>query len=390
MLKRLYADNYKCLVNFEFKMDEDEDYAHSCLFIGKNGSGKSSFAEVLRLFQSIGRGRDNLRPVFVDNRAPLPPLLGPDCFPFGKADAPMRFEIDVDLAGHAFAYTLSLELPPRFEALRVRKESLVLDGAPLFERDTENVQFRAGQDKPYTHDWHSVYLPAFMARNQDTRPLVDGFKNWLGSMLILAPIPQHIRAELRGKSAYTQMDAENLPDWFSDMVERNFDAYESMKKFIRECAFPDFQGMGNESDEFGRKFLRVKFASEQRPEEKIRFDQLSDGEKCLFLAGVVLIAEEVNGPFLCFWDEPDDYLAISEVQHFIAALKRVLSRRGQVIMTSHNPETTMVFSENNTFVFYREDHLTPTRNPITVAQWRKAANFSGNFVAAWTLGDVAV
>ncbi len=34
MLKRLYVHNYKSLVSFAFKMDEDEYYKHTALLIG--------------------------------------------------------------------------------------------------------------------------------------------------------------------------------------------------------------------------------------------------------------------------------------------------------------------------------------------------------------------
>ncbi|KJV06625.1 AAA family ATPase [Methylocucumis oryzae] len=43
MLKRLYIHNYKCLVNFEIHFDQDVS-----LFLGGNGSGKSTVFEVLK------------------------------------------------------------------------------------------------------------------------------------------------------------------------------------------------------------------------------------------------------------------------------------------------------------------------------------------------------
>ncbi len=41
MLKRLYVDNYKCLVNFEFVPQQIQ------LLLGVNGTGKSSVFDVL-------------------------------------------------------------------------------------------------------------------------------------------------------------------------------------------------------------------------------------------------------------------------------------------------------------------------------------------------------
>ncbi len=41
MIKRLYIDNYKCLVNFDLKLDE------LSLLLGPNGVGKSSVLDVV-------------------------------------------------------------------------------------------------------------------------------------------------------------------------------------------------------------------------------------------------------------------------------------------------------------------------------------------------------
>ncbi|TLU55982.1 MAG: ATP-binding protein, partial [Chlorobium sp.] len=52
MLQRLYVHNYRCLENFELIVKG----IPSALLIGKNGSGKSTIARVLELFQSIAQG----------------------------------------------------------------------------------------------------------------------------------------------------------------------------------------------------------------------------------------------------------------------------------------------------------------------------------------------
>jgi AAA15 family ATPase/GTPase len=47
MLKRIYIDNFRCLVNFELNFDSIN------LFLGGNGSGKSTVFEALRKLQSL-------------------------------------------------------------------------------------------------------------------------------------------------------------------------------------------------------------------------------------------------------------------------------------------------------------------------------------------------
>ena len=50
MLKRIYIDNFRCLVNFELTFDA----LH--LFLGPNGSGKTSVFDVLWKIQSFANG----------------------------------------------------------------------------------------------------------------------------------------------------------------------------------------------------------------------------------------------------------------------------------------------------------------------------------------------
>ena len=62
------------------------------------------------------------------------------------------------------------------------------------------------------------------------------------------------------------------------------------------------------------------------------FNVLSDGEKCFFIAALVIAASAVSKTVFCFWDEPDKYLALSEVSHFIIELRKYLQHfSGQLI-----------------------------------------------------------
>ncbi len=47
MLKRIYVNNFRCLVNFELTVDSLN------LFMGSNGSGKTTVFEVLRKLQKF-------------------------------------------------------------------------------------------------------------------------------------------------------------------------------------------------------------------------------------------------------------------------------------------------------------------------------------------------
>ena len=76
---------------------------------------------------------------------------------------------------------------------------------------------------------------------------------------------------------------------------------------------------------------------------------------------MVLAANQCYGPLFAFWDEPDNYLSLSEVSHFVMALRRGFQQGGgQLWMTSHNEEAVRRFSNDNTWVLGRKSHLEPT------------------------------
>jgi len=391
MLKNLYINNYKCFSNFKFVVDQDEEYKHTGLFIGKNGSGKTSFAEVLRLFQRIGHGQNNLKPLLQDGVLRIDPLVSPSAFSFGKNDLPMQFEIEVELetgterVAQNFHYSLELVYPKNFETLRVNYESLKVGNVELFSRREGDIQFTEKQTKPFIYDWHSIYLPSYSDSGSHE---ASAFLEWLGNMLVLAPIPQRMRALREGKTSGLRMDAANVADWWAGLLEKSPDAYAEVRHDFLITIFPDFKRVTYTTDSLGRLIFAVEFENTSGDRVQLPFDQLSDGEKCLFLAAFVLVANKADALSLCFWDEPDNFLAISEVEFFISLLKRNFTAKGQFLMTSHNPETVVRFPEDNTYLFSRNNHLSPTRPLATVAEWRRSNAFEGDFIEAWRLGDL--
>jgi predicted ATPase len=121
----------------------------------------------------------------------------------------------------------------------------------------------------------------------------------------------------------------------------------------------DFQDFVNEIIGKDLKSLVVRF-EKNKATLNVDFQDLSDGEKCFFLCAVVLAANKFYGPIFCFWDEPDNYLSLSEVGHFTTSLQRSFKNSGQILVTSHNPEAIREFSDENTFFLNRKSHLEPT------------------------------
>jgi predicted ATPase len=153
-------------------------------------------------------------------------------------------------------------------------------------------------------------------------------------------------------------DASNIGEWFSGLLSLYPAAYVSIYAYLQQV-IPDIKDFRNELIGKNFKSMVVSFQANNAT-LTIPFQDLSDGEKCFFLCAVVLAANKYYGPLFCFWDEPDNYLSLSEVGHFVTTLRRSFKNSGQLLVTSHNDEAIRRFSDENTFILDRKSHLEPT------------------------------
>ena len=368
MIERLYVHNFRCLENFEFKPGGSA----SVLLIGRNGSGKSTVARALQLFQRIGRGVNRVGK-----------LVLPSEFTQARSDTPMRFELDVVLDGKRFQYGLALELPVRFRELRVLHEALKVDGAQVFSRHQADVLLdRSADPKPmvaFPVDWHLVALPVI--HDPALADPLNSFRLWLARMAILSPVPRLMQGNASGETLEPAEDGSNFADWMAGLLAQYPAAYSDISTHLQQV-MPDLAQFRNLPAGRDAKALVVEFASDGG-KFALPFDELSDGEKCFFLCAVVLAANKAYGPLLTFWDEPDNFLSMAEVGHFVMALRRAFHSGGQLMVASHNPETIRTFSDENTWLLDRKSHLEPTViRPLTELQ------HDGDLVQAILAGDL--
>lgn len=344
MLQRLYVHNFRCLENFEFKLEGTT----SALLIGSNGSGKSTIARVLQLFQRIGRGVNRVGQ-----------LVQTGEFTRGRSDTPVRFELEVALGAYRYQYRLVLDLPARFRELRVLEEALLVDGATVFARREAKVTLHRGApDQPevtFSVDWHLVALTVI--QDSTLADPLNMFRLWLERMAILSPVPCLMQGNASGETLAPSSDGSNFADWMTGVLAQFPAAYADISAYLR-AVMPDLSQFRNLPAGRDAKTLVVEFKSGSGKFE-LPFDELSDGEKCFFLGALVIAANQAYGPILVFWDEPDNFLSISEVNHFVMALRRAFDSDGQVMVASHNEQTITCFSDNNTWVLARKSHLEP-------------------------------
>ncbi len=353
----------------------------SLLLLGDNGAGKTTVGFALEILQKIARGANRVGQ-----------LVAPEDLAWGRSRVPMRFEVEAELDGAVYEYVLALELPEHFKELRVREEKLTVGGDSVYTRAAAEVRL-AGREVPragrgpaspeeseaqFRIDWHLVALPIVQARSAND-PLAV-FKDWLARMLILRPVPSLITGESSKETLQPNTQVTDFGAWFSGILANTPAAYTDIEEYLRQL-MPDLKDIKNPLIGKDSRSLVVAFSNETGS-MSLPFKDLSDGEKCFMICSLVLAAARRYGPLVCFWDEPDNHLAPSEVGHFVMALRRAFQSGGQFIATSHNPEAIRSFSEENTLVLYRRSHLEPT-----VVRVRSELPSDGDFVGALIRGE---
>jgi predicted ATPase len=368
MIRRLYIHNYGCLLNFKLPI-----LGHSSsLLIGKNGSGKTTVGNALRLLQKIARGINQVKE-----------LVSLDDFSHGISASPMRFEIEVELKKMVCEYVLAFEYVQKTRQLLVFEEKFTVDGQPRYTRDDAR-EYIAEKGRPgknaFRIDKSLVSLPIVQADGAYD-PLFL-FRRWLAQMLILKPVPSLIQGDSSQESLLPEPDIGNYGDWFSGLLAYSPSSYTKIAQYLQQV-LPDLKDIKNPNLSANYRSLQIQFSNESG-NLTLPFHALSDGEKCFLICGLVLAANDAYGPLFCFWDEPDNYLAIDEVEHFVMALRRTfLHSGGQFVATSHNAETIRCFSNENTLLLHRKNHLEPTTiHPLSEVQ------VNGDLVNALIRGDV--
>ena len=366
MIKRFYVHNFRCLENFELPVSG----LSSALLIGANGSGKTTISFALEILQKIARGTSR-----VGDLVKPKDLLG-------RNGVPMRFEIEVELHNKTYGYSIALEFPEGFKELRMLEEKLSVNGKPVYTRESSEVLLIGdGRDSKFSIDWNLAALPIIQHQGL-TDPLLV-IRRWLARMLILRPLPSLILGNSEHETLEPLPQITDLGAWFSGLLAFRPSAYTKIAEYLKRV-MPDLDDIRNPVAGGDTRRLEVQFTSDPGPGTVcLPFEDLSDGEKCFMICALVLAANEAYGPLLCFWDEPDNYLAPSEVQHFVMALRKGFQAGGQLIATSHNPEAIRSFSEQNTLFLYRNSHLEPT-----IVRPVGELKVNGDLVDALTRGDV--
>jgi predicted ATPase len=330
MLKRLYANNYRCLVNFEM------DFNELTLLMGPNGGGKSTLFDLLYGIRRLLVDKAALGDKDRDGKDPLFPLRDLTAW-VNKTE--QSFELDVQGQDGLFSYKLVISHNPDIKKERIELEHLLLDGKPLFEFKRGEVQLyhdnhSAGPKYPF--DWSMSALSTIVP-GHDNRKLT-WFKEWIRMMFIVSLQPKAMTSETEEESEWLNRDGTNFASWYRYISQEHQDKTFQLTQQLRDT-IPGFHAF--KLEQAGKhRILKIGFKSEDENARPIYFDfdQLSDGQRVMIVLYSLLLGLQDLGHTL-FIDEPENYISLPEIQPWLMELNTACGERiPQTVLISHHPE----------------------------------------------------
>ncbi|WP_437900372.1 AAA family ATPase [Sorangium sp. So ce124] len=349
MITRIYIDNFRTLVNFEWKPGK------LALLLGENGSGKSSVIDALWGIRALVAEQGELRRWFPG---------------VSRARWEKRFdlsiELDVQIEQQAYTYKLTIEHSPHEpNKSRVKHETLQLGDRLLMDFAMGELQLfdDDGARGPRVNgDWARSGLGA-IAAGKDNKHLT-AFKRWLRDDLwFLRPDPRAMSSRTDEEADELTPDLSNFASWLPRWIAQDFSGAMHATQALQQV-LDGFQAL--QVSRTAPK-LEATFLLEDSSPYVVDFSELSEGQRQL--CSLYFLRHAVLQPGrLVIFDEPDNYVALREVQPWLSeVLELSLSASGpQVWFISHHPELLNQLAPSHGTRFFRG------RGPTRVAPFAGA------------------
>lgn len=343
MITRLYVDNFGTLANFELKLQR------MSLLMGRNGSGKSSVLDVLSVLRA-----------FAGFGSRIGGLVGHESRTRWDARETQTFELG--MTGPPGDYTYRLALQHGSGQARVREEVLQCNGRELVRGflDQEQVYrvrlFRDdGSEGPeLLADWGRSAVAALQEKPYNQQ--LTWFRRQLAGMKLVAINPWSISAVSEDESSSLLESAANFASWYRHLL---LDAPSQNNKLVEDLQQALDGYLHHSLAQAGEKARELVFSfqgqADGAPDIAFRWRELSEGQRCLTVLYTLLRFCVDLGEIVVI-DEPDNFIALREIQPWLVSLRESVQQRGgQAVLVSHHPEVVNFLAPGCGLLFERVD-----------------------------------
>ncbi|HUY14033.1 MAG TPA: AAA family ATPase [Terriglobia bacterium] len=336
MLTRIYIDNFRCFVNFEYKPEKKQ------LLLGANGSGKSSLLDAMSYLKRFVKGDEN---------------------PFTQStrtrwqDRPLQvFEIESLLKRQKYEYRVEIRFASETRQMSVSQERLKVSGKTVFELAKGEIHFFPNNsDQATTVPLETTRSALHLSQLSNTH--VHHFVEWMESVhcFQIDEYPSAMDESADREEREPDDELENLAGWYRHLVQAYPDENVRFITSMKE-ALNGFYNLKFSSDEDDTRKLRASFIGPGKQSVNYAISELSDGQRCLLALYMILHFLIARGHTVLI-DEPDNFVALREIQPWLLAAEEALEdHNGQLILISHHPELLNKWASEHGLRFFREEN----------------------------------
>lgn len=357
MITRLYADNFRCLSNFEVH------FSPLTILLGPNGSGKSACLDVLAGLRDLILSRkpvDNIFPSETRTRWDIRPI--------------QTFELHICLSEGDYTYRLVVShhdpkaLKNRFHKNRIHSEEIKLNGQTLYYANLEEIRVfndSGGGGIQLMPDSQISGISRIHVRH-DNRKLI-AFRDFIEGLPILALNPYAVKAvtDDNKQVLLPSTDCSDFTDFLAGLIVSDAEVMRPVEEALKVSTLPEL--LAFEAKPSGdSSIVTCLFRNPNGPSLRFRLDELSSGQIATVILHTMSSFVEVHGGALIL-DEPGNFLAVSEMQPFLSSLERLSLESGrQVIISTHHP-VAIDFLAAGHGLWFERDPSGPTRSPVKLS-----------------------
>jgi predicted ATPase len=336
VLKRLFADNFRGLVNFEFRPGQ------LSLLLGHNGSGKTT------VFNALGALSD-----LIVRGESASSLFAYTLTKWEKRDV-QRFELDMTQDGGTYHYALEVEHPQKTPGTAViRNETVSLDGSALYRFSDGEVHLTyddgsPGPVFPFRRD--QSFLTNIEAGRAERTARLGRFRECMERLRIYQPNPFAMELFSRQDQRFLARNGGNLPQFFDYLNDERPEVRTELERRLGD-AVPGFRNFLFKRVGDAKALMASLGDAGQSAEFTLA--ELSEGQRVLAVLYAVACGLVQNGSLLCF-DEPDNFVSLPEIQTWLQTLRDAVDEhQGQALVISHHPEVIDYLALDSVWRFER-------------------------------------
>ncbi len=338
MISRLYIDNYRCFVNFEWRPGMES------LLLGENGNGKSSVFDVVELLRRHIGGMD------ISDAIHAQDLTAWD------QRSEQTFELEIRGDGGTYDYRLQIVQDRKSEECRIQSERVRFNDQVLFVFDGKEVQLFqdggvGGPRFPFNASRSAI---SQMPGGPESTKLIS-FRERLDRIMVFSPDPPWIEPLSMREESWVDRKMTTMISWLRYRSQESVDLLPRIRDSLREVlpGFDDFrfENVGGKARAFKLDFVTDEQGKKRR--FTLSFEQLSYGQRMLVALYSILHGTIAADTTICI-DEPDNFVSLKEIQPWLIGLQNQSDDTGcQWLMISHNPEVMNYLASGIGSWFYR-------------------------------------